>query len=334
MKPKRNSKHDLDQTRTNPNFYANKLRTELLLSLVVLVALAVVPFFISSPYWLGVLIISMYFAMLASGWNLLAGYAGQFSLAPAAFAMLGGYSTGLLAYHWNTPLWIGLPMSFVVAGVIGLLLGRIVLRLSGPYLALTTLSFAEIMRLVIYNSINFTRGDQGLNVPGLLDSRVQYYYLFLVTLTAVVGLIYMVLRRPAGRYLQAIRDDELGAASRGIDVVRYKTLAFFISCAVCGFAGGLYGTFARLVSPELGLIAQTGVVIAMVVIGGMGTLVGPLIGALLVYVASELLREVGGIQMIVFAALVIIFARFFREGLWGLVRRLAMQRTASAQRKT
>lgn len=318
----------------HPNLYANKLRTELQLSLVVLVALAAVPLLISSPYWLGVLIVSMYFAMLASGWNLLAGYAGQFSLAPAAFAMLGGYSTGLMAYHLNAPLWIGLPMSFVVAGLIGLVLGRIVLRLTGPYLALTTLSFAEIMRLIIYNSISFTRGDQGLNVPALLDSRIAYYYLFLITLTAVVALIYIVLRQPAGRYLQAIRDDELGAASRGINAVRYKTLAFFISCAICGFAGGLYGTFARLVSPELGLIAQTGVVIAMVVIGGMGTLVGPLIGALLVYVVSELLRDLGGIQMIVFAALVIIFARFFREGLWGLVRRLAMQRAMSVQRKT
>lgn len=318
----------------NPNLYTTKLRAEWLLSLVVLAALAVVPLFVSSPYWLGVLIVSMYFAMLASGWNLLAGYAGQFSLAPAAFAMLGGYTTGLLAWHWNVPLLIGLPMSFVVSGAIGLVLGRIVLRLSGAYLALTTLSFAEIMRLVIYNSISFTRGDQGLNVPGLLDSRVAYYYLFLLALVATVALIYGVLRAPAGRYLQAIRDDQLGAASRGIDVVRYKTLAFFLSCAVCGFAGGLYGTFARLVSPELGLIAQTGVVIAMVVIGGMGTLVGPLIGALLVYIVSELLRDVGGIQMIVFAALVIIFARFFREGLWGLVRRVAMQRLAPAQRKT
>ncbi len=136
-----------------------------------------------------------------------------------------------------------------------------------------------------------------------------------------------MLRSRAGRFLQAIRDDEIGAASRGVDVVRYKTLAFFVSCAACGLAGGLYGTFARLVSPELGLISQTGIVVAMVVIGGMGTLVGPLIGAILVYAASELLRDVGGIQMIVFAALVIIFARFFREGLWGLVRRSMARRT-------
>jgi branched-chain amino acid transport system permease protein len=316
----------------HPNLHSTKLRNELLLSLLVLAVLAVLPAVIDSPYWLGVLIVSMYFAIMSSGWNLLAGYAGQFSLAPAAFAMLGGYSTGLLAYHLNAPLWVGLPMAVIIPGIIGLLLGRIVLRLSGPYLALTTLSFAEIMRLVIYNSIDFTRGDQGLHVPGLLHSRLGYYYLFLAALCAVVAIVYWVLRTPVGRFLQAIRDDEIGAASRGVDVVRYKTVAFFVSCAICGFAGGLYGTFAQLVSPELGLIAQTGIVIAMVVIGGMGTLVGPLIGALLVYTASELLRGVGGIQMIVFAFLVIVFARFFREGLWGLLRRAIRRRPAVAKK--
>src|SRR5690606_31968991 len=138
---------------SHPNFLRRKLGQEMRLSLVVLAALALVPLFVSSPYWLGVLIVSMYFAILSVGWDLLAGYTGQFSLAPAAFAMLGGYTTGLLAFHWNVPLAIGLPMSIVVPGLIGLVLGRIVLRLSGPYLALTTLSFAEIARLVVYNSI-------------------------------------------------------------------------------------------------------------------------------------------------------------------------------------
>ncbi len=318
----------------HPAFLRSKLSQEMRLSLVVIVLLALAPAVVTSPYWLGVLIVSMYFAMLSTGWNLLAGYTGQFSLAPAAFAMLGGYTTGLLAWHWNVPLAIGVPLSFVIPGIIGLALGRIVLRLSGPYLALTTLSFAEIVRLLIYNSIDFTRGDQGLNVPGLVESRIGNYYLFLVVLAAITVGVFLLLRSRYGRFFQAIRDDEIGAASRGIDVVRAKTIAFLVSCAICGLAGGLYGTFARLVSPELGLIAQTGMVIAMVVIGGMGTLVGPLIGAVLVYVASELLRDVGNIQMIVFALLVIIFARFFREGLWGLARAAFVRRreaTAAAK---
>ncbi len=316
--------------RANPNLHTSKLRGEIRLSLVILALLALVPLGVQSPYWLGVLIVSMYFAIVTSGWNLLAGCAGQFSLAPAPFAMLGGYSTGLLAYHLHAPLWIGLPMSIILPGLVGWALGRIVLRLSGVYLALTTLSFGEILRVTVYNSIEFTRGDQGLNVPGIVEDRVAYYYIFLVALTVVIVMLYYLLRTPLGRFLQAIRDDEIGAASRGINVVRYKTVAFVISCAICGFAGGLYGTFARLVSPELGLIQETGIVIAMAMIGGMGTLVGPLIGALLVYTASELLRSVGNIQMIVFAALVIIFARYFQEGLWGLLRRLRTRQTAAA----
>jgi branched-chain amino acid transport system permease protein len=197
----------------------------------------------------------------------------------------------------------------------------VVLRLKGPYLALTTLSFAEIARVVVYNSYDFTRGDQGLNVPALMASRVGYYYLFLAVLAATLVLLYFLMRGRAGFFWLAIRDDETGAESRGINVVRYKTIAFALSCALCGLAGSLYGTFSQLVSPELGLLLQTGLVIAMVVIGGMGTLTGPVVGALLVYLVSEWLREFGGIQLIVFSLAVIIFARFFRGGLWGIVTR-------------
>jgi branched-chain amino acid transport system permease protein len=199
-------------------------------------------------------------------------------------------------------------------------LGRIVMRLRGPYLALTTLSFAEIMRLVISNSIEFTRGDLGLNVPGLLNDRLAWYYLVLCVLGLVQVGLFALLRSRAGLYLQAIRDDEIAAASRGVKIVLWKTNAFALSAAISGLAGALYGHFAQLVSPELGLISQTGIIISMVVIGGLGTLVGPVGGAFLVYVTSEFLRDVGGYQLVVFAFLVILFGRFFREGLWGLLR--------------
>ena len=303
------------------NLWSRRLALDLRASLGVVAALAVVPAFVDSPYWLGVLIVSVYFALLALGWNLLAGFTGQFSLAPAAFAMLGAYTTALLDYHWKVPLAIGIPAAIASTALLGWLLGRVVLRLKGPYLALTTLSFAEIARVVIGNSYVFTRGDQGLNVPALFHSRVGYYYLFLAVLLAVLAGLYFLMRGRAGRFWLAIRDDEIGAESRGIDVVRYKTLAFALSCAICGLAGSLYGTFSQLVSPELGLLLQTGLVISMVVVGGMGSLTGPIVGALIVYVASEWLREVGNIQMIVFSLAVILFARFLRTGLWGLAAR-------------
>jgi branched-chain amino acid transport system permease protein len=298
------------------------------LPLAILGAVALVPLAVSDPYWLGILIVSMYFALISSGWNLLAGYTGQFSLAPAGFAMIGAYTTGLLCHYTGISPWIGIAAAVVASAVIGMILAVVVMRLSGAYLALTTLSFAEIARLVVANSYGFTRGDLGLGVPGIFPSRVAYYYLVLVALLVVVIGLMLLLRSPAGLYLQAIRDDEVAAASRGVDVVFWKTIAFTVSTGVAGLAGALYAHFSELISPEIGLLTQTGRVICMVVIGGMGTLIGPLAGAFLVYLLSEALREVGGVQLIVFATIVIVFARFFREGLAGLARRAGLGKLA------
>lgn len=296
-----------------------RLKIEFAVSLLLLAGVAALPAVVTNAYWQGVIVVSMYFAMLSIAWNLLAGDTGQFSLAPATFGMIGAYTTGLLSYYYGTGAAIGVPAAVIVSGGIGLFLGRIVLRLRGPYLALTTLSFAEIMRLVISNSIDFTRGDLGLNVPGIFQDRLPYYYLFVVVLLLTqVGLFYL-LRSRAGLFLRAIRDDEIAAASRGVRIVYWKTFAFTLSAAISGLAGALYGHFAQFVSPELGLLSQTGIVISMVVIGGLGTMVGPLAGALLVYVASEFLRDSGNWQLVIFSLLVIIFARFFRQGLWGIL---------------
>jgi len=307
-----------------------RLNLELSAATAVLVAVALIPIIVTNDYWLGVIIVAMYFAMVAIGWNLLAGYTGQFSFAPATFGMLGAYVTGLAGYHFKISASLGIPAAVFVSGVIGLILGRIVLRLHGPYLALTTLAFAEVTRIVIGNSITITRGDLGLNVDAILVSRVGYYYLFLAALFLTLVAVFALLRSRIGLYLQAIRDDEIAAASRGVNVVSWKVIAFTISAAIGGFAGALYAHFAQLISPELGLLSQSGMIVSMVVIGGMGSLVGPVIGALIVYFLTEFLRDAGGYQHIVFALLVIVFARFFREGLWGFMRALLPARPAPA----
>jgi len=302
--------------------WSDRLRFDMGAALAICAALALVPLFVSGPYALGIILVSIYFAIIALGWNLLAGYTGQFSLAPAAFAMIGGYTTALLGHYLHVPLALGIPAAIVSAALFGWVLGKLVLNLSGPYLSLTTLAFAEIARVVIGNSHEFTRGDQGMHVATLTQSRIGYYYIFLGTLVAVLVLLYGLLRGRLGRFMMAVRDDPVGASSRGIDVVRIKTIAFCISCALCGLAGSLYGTFSQLVSPELGLLQQTGLVLSMVVIGGMSSLTGALLGALLVYLSSEWLRGFGDVQIIVFALLVILFARYLPGGLWGLAARL------------
>lgn len=291
-----------------------------------LLLVAVLPLVVKSPYWLGVVIVAMYFAMQAAAWNLLSGYVGQISLAPATFAMLGGYTSGLLWHHLGIPPLMGIGSAIVVTALLGLFLGRITFKLSGPYFTLTTLGFAEISRLVMANSLKWTRGDLGLHLPALLPNRVHTYYVFLVILALVQLGLYGLLRSRVGLFLQAIRDDEIAAAGRGVDVVRWKTVAFALSSAICGLGGALYVHFSQLASPEMGLILQSGLVLSMVVVGGLGTLVGPLIGAFIVQVSSEVLRMVGVRHMLVFALLVIVVGRFLRQGLWGVTEQWIVAR--------
>jgi len=314
------------------NLWINRLRKDFRASLAVVLLLACAPLVVTTPYSFGILIVSIYFALLALGWNLLAGFTGQFSLAPAAFAMLGAYTTALLDYHLQAPLAIGIPAAIIATALLGWMLGKVVLRLKGPYLSLTTLSFAEIARVVIGNSIRVHPGRPG---PERADAVREPGRIFLSLPGGVAGgpliALYLLMKSRVGRYWLAIRDDATGAESRGIDVVRYKTLAFALSCAICGLAGSLYGTFSQLVSPELGLLMQTGLVISMVVIGGMGTLTG-----------AHRRRPAGlsGLRVAArfrqhpddrFAAAVILFARFLRTGLWGLASRRFWQKAGSGK---
>ena len=294
---------------SNSKLWRNRLKFDFWSLLIVLLLMCFLPLLDLSDYTLGILIVAMYLAIVAMSWNLLAGYCGQFSMAPAAFAMIGGYIVGLSDFHAQLSLWLSVPLAIVGTAILGALLGLTVTRLKGPYLSLTTLSFAEISRVIISNSHEYTRGDQGLNVPSMMNDRLSYYYFFIVLVLLTGVFIYWLMRSKLGGFLLAIRDDQEGAESKGIDIVFYKLVAFTISCSLCGFAGAMYGSFSQLVSPEMGLLQQTGLVISMVVIGGIGSLTGPVIGAILVYLGSEWLREIGNIQMIVFAFVVIIFAR-------------------------
>lgn len=302
------------------------------LSFALVAVVALLPLGVQSQYWLGILITAVYFAMLAQSWNLLAGITGLFSMAPGAFAMTGAYTTGLLYHHLGIGPVIGLPAAALVSALVGFALGRVTLRLRGAYLALTTLAFSEILRLVIANSIEWTRGDLGLSVVGIFEgAKLPILYLFLGVLAAYQVCLMLLLRSRTGLFLRAIRDDELGAMGRGVDVVRYKTLAFSVSSAGSGLAGALFVHFLQLASPELGLILQTGLVISMVVIGGMGTATGPLLGAFLVEILSEALRAVGVRHLLVFSLVVILIGRFFREGLMGLVSLVMRPRQAARE---
>ena len=311
------------------SWHVRRTSQEFAISLVGIALLAVVPLWVKSIYWLGVLVVTMYFAMLSAGWNLQIGYTGQISLAPATFGMVGAYTTGLLWVHLGIPPWAGIAAGCGTSAVIGALLATLVLRLRGPYLALTTFAVAEAMRFVAAFTPSITGGDLGINVPGVTDSRTAWYFGFLAALLVTQIGLYLLLRSPAGLYLQTIRDDDLAAQARGVHVVWWKCAAFTIAAGISGLAGALYAHFARVVNPDMGALHQTGLIIAMVIISGKGSLVGPLIGAAVVYIASEALRDVGGYHAIIFALLVILFARFCRDGLWGFVRQNVPRRSAA-----
>jgi len=292
-------------------------RSQLAIALLILLALAPLPELGLGIYWQGVVIMSLYFALLASNWNLLSGYTGLFSLAPATFGMLGAYVSALLWTYAGAPPMIGIPAGMFVAAFVGLLVGLLTLRLVGPYFALTTLAFAEILRIIALNSFSITNGENGLRVPTIFNDQSSYYYLFLVLVAVTLIGFYWLLGQPCGYYLRAIKNDETGARAKGVRVVFWKVFAFTVSAGLSGFAGAMLGHYQAVVSPSMGNLLVTGMIISMVVLGGMGTLLGPLLGALIVNISSEYLRSAGDLQHIVFPLLVILFARFCKEGLVG-----------------
>lgn len=294
---------------------------DLVVSFGLFAAVALIPLLVEVQYWIGVVTVSMYYALAAMGWNLLAGYTGQYSIAPAAFAMLGAYSSALAGKYLGFPPVAGVALGVVVAGVLGVLLGRAAFKLRGAYLALTTIAFGEIARYVMRNSYEITRGNLGMSVPPLFDGAgdIAYFYIFLGLCILVQLLLWALIHSRIGLFLQAIREDEVSALGRGVSVIWWKSIAFGISTAICGLAGGVYVHFLQLAQPKMGLIIESGLIIMAAVFGGMGTLVGPFIGGLIVKPLAEVARGFNAQHMLILGFLGILIMRFFRDGFYGLV---------------
>lgn len=269
-------------------------------------------------YWLHVVIIAYFYALLASSWSLLAGYAGQFSFAHMAFMAIGGYTTGLLGRYLGLSPLVGIVLGTLAAGLAGWVIGALVLRFKASYLALFTIAFSEILRTVIRGEADITRGDHGLHIEPLFGetiSRIPYYYTMLGVLVAGLVFMYWLATSRVGLYLRAIREDEEAAAARGVDVVRYKILAFVITSLIAGLAGTVFAHYVTILSPNIMIIPQMGLVIAMAIIGGVESLMAAAIGAVIIQVGLEVLREFGAWRLVIFGALLVITLRFARNGL-------------------
>lgn len=300
-------------------------RSQWLAAAAGLVVALLVPLFLET-YWLHVMIIAYFYAVLSSSWSLLAGYAGQFSFAHVAFTAIGAYTAGMLGKHLGWPPLAGMVLGVVVAGIVGVGIGTLVLRFKPAYLALFTIAFSEIMRLLIRGETQLTRGDHGLHLEPLLGadiiSRVPYYYMMLGVLVACLVFMYWLISSRVGMFLRAIREDEQAAAARGVDVVRYKVMAFAITSMIAGLAGAFYGHYVTIVSPNMMILSQMGLVMAMAIIGGVENLIAAAVGGVLIQVSLELLREFGSWRLVIFGALLMIILRFARNGVLAPVFRL------------
>lgn len=294
------------------------------LSLAVLLIVCLLPFW-TGEYYMQVFTIAFYYVILACSWNLLAGYAGQFSLAHHAFAAIGGYTSALLVTNFGFPIWLGILAAPLSSALMGFLLGMLCLRMRTIYLAIATWAFAESVRITISMTYEITRGDLGLAVPKLFMGRgqgVPYYYLFLGLAAATVLMTIFIMRSKMGYYLRAIRNDEMVARVMGINTTRWKILAFILSSGTAGIAGAFYGHYNGLLTPVMVDFNEMAFIVIMVVIGGIRSIAGPVIGAILIQILTETFREFGEIRMVVFALAVIAIARLYNEGVIGAVRQV------------
>ncbi len=282
---------------------------------LLLIAAAAFPLFFRQ-YWLYVVTIGLYYAILASSWSMLAGQVGLISFAHAAFAGIGAYTSALLVIHLGLPIPVTMLAGAMAAALVGLGIGALTLRMRGPYLALTTLAFSEIFRIFITAEYELTQGSIGLKVPLILGgSKPLSYYtglgLFLVTLATLAG----VLRSRVGLFLVAMREDEDGAETRGVNTVSYRLIAFVLTSAFAGLAGGFYAHVVGLVSPQMTRIGEMGLILAMSVFGGLESLLGAALGALILQGLTEYLRIFTEWRLAIFGALVLCILRFAPAGI-------------------
>jgi branched-chain amino acid transport system permease protein len=300
---------------------------------VAYLALAWLPWAVSE-YQAHVLTTCLYYVILAVGWNLLAGYTGQFSLAQHTFAGIGAYVSALLVLYAHVPILVGIAAGVIAAALLGYGLGTLCLRMRAIYLALATWAFAESVRLLVSVEYKITRGDLGLSTPFLFGTPRSpgYFYLFLALALAAVLVAWQIVHSRVGVYMRAIRDDEEAAAVMGVDTFKWKRFVFAVSAVFAATAGAFQGHYIGLLSPTPMKFNEMAMIVIMVIVGGLRTFPGPILGAVFVELLFEWLRAWGEVRMVVFALLVILVARAYPAGLAGVLGAAAQRLAARVPR--
>jgi branched-chain amino acid transport system permease protein len=285
-----------------------------------------------SGYVLNILMQAATYSIAVIGLTVVLGLCGQINLAQAAFFGIGAYAVGLGTVDHGLNFWLCLPIGLGLAVVLGAVLGASTLRLGGHYLAMVTISFQQILTLVLTNWIPVTHGPDGVpNIrrPALFADGQSYLALCVLVLALVGWLVWHLPRTRLGRAMRAVRDNELAAGVSGIDVYRTKVAAFAIGALLAGLGGGLFAGSFTYISPDQFSFAESIVFLTMALLGGVGSPVGAVIGTGLLILIPEWLRflkEIPGLYLAIYGLAVILIVVFMPDGIWGFlgdqVRRL------------
>src|SRR6188768_243509 len=299
-------------------------------------AIAVLPMVLTGNYWQTNLTVCAINVLLALGLDFILGYAGQLNLGQSAFYGLGAYVSTLLITKLGVPFWAAFAAGVAFAGLAGMVLAMFAVRLRGHYLAIASLGFAVITYQILLNWISLTQGPLGIYaippppsiaIPGLavIDFRnpVALFYLVAGFALLTYCILEQLVRSPIGETLTAIREDDISASSLGINAAAWKVFAFGVGAAVGGAAGCFYATFVGTLVPDAFFITEAFNILAMVIVGGMGTLIGPVFGAILLTLLPEVLRGIGDLRLVVYGLALTLVVLFMPGGLvqaWKLIR--------------
>jgi len=273
----------------------NLLENRLLPPIAVAAVFVSIPWFFPSAYYYRIGALVFIFALAVAGLNLLMGFAGQVSLGHAGFLGIGAYSVAIGPAHFGVPSWLCLFAGAALSAAVAFLVGRPILRLKGHYLAVATLGFGLLVAIVLTNEASLTGGPDGMTVPRLTvfgwSVRGSVIWYWVAGATFVVGFVLAlnVMQSPTGRALQAIHDSEIAARVLGIDVARKKLTIFIISAVYASVAGSYLALFNGHVTPDVAGFLRSIELVAMVVLGGMGSILGSLVGAGLLVVLPQTL---------------------------------------------
>jgi branched-chain amino acid transport system permease protein len=300
------------------------LQYRLLLYIALLLFLVLFPLIYSKSYFMGVVCRILLYSVLAGAVNSINGYSGQTCLGAAGFFCVGSYTEAILSVKLGWSFWYIIPVAGIFTALVGLLLAWPTLKMSGVYLSIVTLGFSEIMRLLALNWTALTGGPlgiKGIPVPFFFGIPLRnprtYYYLFLALAIIFLFCTGRVIKSRIGRAWMSIREDPLASRSLGVESSRLKALNFMYGAFWIGIAGAVYAPYVRFIDSTFFTLDEGFNILSMVIIGGQGTLIGPVVGTILVNFLTELLRPIGAWRMVAYAVLIIVMMWVRPQGLVG-----------------